>query len=360
MTRKRISCFDIEENSRFLIPQYYQETKSDSIRYLLRYWQRNCGETEVITRMNLILDAEVNVLDKYPFSKGTVWNLLQFKRKSEFARKNPERKDYYTGNIFWRNQEKINDPFDLFTSVAASDAMKRSESLLAKNLLGFYSGSTDSLFPSLNRNNAGNAMFQSSYDSIITDIRSEFITYMGVTAGYWMPTGNASALGDHPEVGFVMGGMRHGYSLDLMIAVRFLDAPSPYLVPKKGIPTSTADFLGTYFAGQYGLDVLSEKNYDVSLLTGIGYDGFNAIPSSGANANDNVNVHSWNVNLGVGGRYYTEEFRDGFISWECRYNIVNYTNTGGTDLSGDAWVFRVGYYFAESWQYVLLRDLGAY
>lgn len=66
------------------------------------------------------------------------------------------------------------------------------------------------------------------------------------------------------------------------------------------------------------------------------------------------------MNLGVGGRYYTEEFRDGFISFECRYNIVNYTNTGGTDLSGDAWVLRIGYQFSESWQYELLRDLGAY
>ncbi len=360
MTRKRISCYDVEENGRFLIPKYYQEEKFDSIRYLLRYWQRNCGEVETITRMNLILDAGVNTIDQYPFSKRTIWNFLNYKRKMEFARKNPERKDYYTGNLFWTNQEKINDQFDVFTSVFASEALTKNGSALARNILGFYSGNMDSLFTSLYNKAVGNEALQSSYDSIITDIKAEFVTYMSATIGYWVPTGNASVLGNHPELGFNMGAMRYGWSADLMLLFKFVHTPSSYIVRKNGIPTSTKYFFGGYIAGQAGYDVVRQKSYDISILTGIAYDGFDAIASSGSNTNDNVSVGSLNLNLGLGGRFYTEEFRGTFITAEVRYNFVDYRNPGGTDLSGNTWSFRVAYNFSTAWQNELLHELGAF
>lgn len=360
MTRKRISCADIEENSRYLIPGYYRSGHMDSIRYLLRYWERNCGDEEAITRMTLILDAEAGILDSYPFSRRTVWNLRDFRRKAQFAKENPERKEIVLGNLFWREQDRVNDPFDLFTSVLAQDVRSRSDRAFDTQLLTFYGGDPDSLFPLLYRKGIGNPALQSSYDSIITDIKDEFITFVSITAGWWVPTGNAALLGNHPEIGFNMGGMRHGYSADLMILFRFLDSRSSYTVRKDGVPTVTDHFFSGYIAGQLGYDIVRQRAYDLSVLCGIAYDGFDAMPASNANANDNVSINSLNLNIGFGGRYYLEEFRGSFLTAEVRYNFVDYSNPGGTDLSGNSWSFRIGYNFASSWQYELLRELGAY
>ncbi|NUN69326.1 MAG: hypothetical protein HUU02_06400 [Bacteroidetes bacterium] len=360
MTRKRISCADIEENARFLIPAYHRNGHLDSLRYLLRYWERNCGQEEAITRTTLILDAEAGVLASYPFSRLTVWNMRDFKRKTQFAREHPERREFISGNLFWRDLDKVNDQFDLFTSVLAQEVRGKSNEPFAGQLLTFYGGETDSFFTLLHRRQIENRALQASYDSIITEIEDEYTVFMSVTAGWWIPTGNASLLGSHPELGFNMGVMRHGYSADLMILFRFLDAHSSYTVRKNGVPTMTDHFFSGYIGAQFGYDLIRRRTYDLSVLSGIAYDGFDAIAASNANANDNVSVNSLNLNLGVGGRYYLEEFRSTFLTAELRYHFVDYRNPGGTDLSGNSWSFRVGYNFSSGWQYELLRDLGAY
>jgi len=360
MVRKRISCFDVEENARYLIPRYYDESKRDSIRYLLDYWEKKCGSVEPVTRMNILLDAEGGGLSSYAATRLTLFNLLEYKRKTEFIQRHPQAKEAVRDNILWNERIPLNDPFDTFTALVATTSLRNAAGGVDSALLQFYAGNTDSLFHQFNRKLFSPTSFQTMYDSLIDEIESEYTPYFTLSLGMWSPTGNAAVLGNHPEIGFSLGAMQYRYSIDLTIALKFVNSSDPYVVIHDNVPTTTKHFFGGYIAGQFGYDIVQQREFDISVLTGIGYDGFDAVAASNSYSNDGTSINGLNINVGAGARIYLEEFRESFLNFEVRYNFVNYSNTGGTDLSGDAVTVRLGYNFSSSDKFRLLRELGAF
>lgn len=359
MTKKRISCADIEENARFLIPGYHSSGRMDSIRYLLRYWERNCGNEEAITRMTLILDAEAGILDSYPFSRRTIWNLRDFKRKSLFAKENPDWKSVIIGNSIWGEQDKVNDPFDLFTSVLAQDIRSRSERAFDVQLLTFYGGDLDSLFSLLSRKGISNTALQSSYDSVVTEVHDMYTYDMAAVLGVIRPNRRLSIIGTHPETGFSFGVSRRRWNGEVVLALRFVTAATHYVVVKDGIPVSTRHYAGAYIGAHTAYDVIQSRRHDLFLTAGVAYDEIEAIPPTSSKATDDVSLGSLNLNLGAGVRWYMGSDRSGYLSAELRYNNVAFPNPGGSDLTGDLWSVRLAYHFSDDWKYQLLRSLGA-
>lgn len=360
MVRKRISCIDVEENARYLIPRYYDASKQDSIRFLLSYWEKKCGSVEPVTRMNILLDAEAGRLSSYPATRLTLYNLLDFKRKSEFVKRHPQAKEAVRDNMRWNERIQLNDPFDTFTALRATEALRNASGTVDSAFLQFYAGNTDSLFHQFNRNQFSPSSFQTMYDSLLNEIESEYVPYITVVVGMWSPLGNAAVLGNHPEIGFSLGAMKYRYSVDLTMVLKFVSSSDPYVVIHQNVPKTTKYFFGGYIAGQFGYDIIQQRDFDISALTGIGYDGFDAVAASNSYANDGTSINSLNINVGAGARVYLDEFRGSFLNFEVRYNFVNYSNTGGTDLSGDAVTFRVGYNFSDPDKFRLLREFGAF
>ena len=116
-----------------------------------------------------------------------------------------------------------------------------------------------------------------------------------------------------------------------------------YLIIYQGEPKMT-DY---YFGGYVGLDVDYElwknKKKEFDLLTGIAYDGFDAVESDTEKNIKGKSINSLNLNLGLGFRFYGK----GMNYWgvQTKYNIVNYINKQGTDFSGDYISLIVSYNF---------------
>ena len=360
MTKKRVSCQDIEVNCRYLLPKYLSDGKTDSMRTLLKYWERNCGSTEPWQRFTLIADAEAGLLKQDGFTKTEVWELLRYKRKKEYAVEHPEVKEAVSGNLFFVRREPINDEFDLFTELRAADLARTRTDVVERRLFEFYSGRTDSLFPLLARKEGGAHSLQTSYDSIITDLKGEWEYDMAVITGLMVPTEGLSAVGAHAELGFSVGMKQQRWAGEGVISFRFLPSSRSYIVTKNGVPTTTDYYFGAYIGGHASYDLYQSRTTEFSVLGGIAFEGFDAIAASSSKANDNVSLNSLNINVGAGGRWYPGGDRSQFFTAELRFNAVNFTNPGGTVLSGEEWTVRVAYHFMDDWKYQLLHALGAY
>jgi hypothetical protein len=71
----------------------------------------------------------------------------------------------------------------------------------------------------------------------------------------------------------------------------------------------------------------------LSASAGIGYEQITAIPNENDYGEDDKILRSWNVNGGLVLKYYFKA--DKYFGIHARYNLVNYSNFGGTDISGD-------------------------
>ena len=58
MTRKYLSCEDINYNVKFLIPSFYDKGNTDTLYSVLDYWENHCGNSEELTRCNIIFSFD--------------------------------------------------------------------------------------------------------------------------------------------------------------------------------------------------------------------------------------------------------------------------------------------------------------
>jgi hypothetical protein len=117
----------------------------------------------------------------------------------------------------------------------------------------------------------------------------------------------------------------------------------------------TNHFFGGYFGADVERTLLRLPKHQFDFLGGIGLDGFDTIETEGQNSgtDDGKSINSLNVNLGLGYKYFYN--KTGFLGLDAKYNMVNYRNTGGTDLSGNTVTLglTLGFLWNESKQAAL-------
>jgi len=78
----------------------------------------------------------------------------------------------------------------------------------------------------------------------------------------------------------------------------------------------------------------ANKN-EFDLLFGIGYDGFESVKTIENNSEASLThpINSINTNFGLGFRHFYKKNR--YWGLKAKYNILNYNNSGGTNLMGN-------------------------
>lgn len=115
---------------------------------------------------------------------------------------------------------------------------------------------------------------------------------------------------------------------------RFLDAKREYVVRQDDKEDRGRSFFGGYVGADLAYETLRSESHAVSLIGGIGLDGF----GSGSSRNDDNStsgVNSLNLNIGAEYRLACNRTRTRSVGLQGRYNFVNYATGGGTDLSGN-------------------------
>ncbi len=148
--------------------------------------------------------------------------------------------------------------------------------------------------------------------------------------GIWAPTGNLSLVGAHPYLGFRLGVVKKKITIDFSANFKFINSPKSYNVLKDGILYSTRHFFGGYIGIDGDYVLLYKKQHKITFVGGLAYDGFDALtkPNNGVDKT----INAFNLNIGLAYRFYRAS--DRYLEVQAKYNLVNYDNVGGTDLSG--------------------------
>ncbi len=158
-------------------------------------------------------------------------------------------------------------------------------------------------------------------------------SHVGFLAGAWIPTSDLSVLGIHPSIG-VQGGFRYMHSeLDLTVSFRFLKAADSFVVYRPPYYYTLDNYFGGYIGLDYKYYFMADRQKEVGLMLGFGFEGFD-INKGEEDYLDPVSINSFNFNIGIRINWFVSGRT--YFGLQPRYNIVNYSNHGGTSLAGNA------------------------
>jgi hypothetical protein len=336
-----LSCENIASNSTYLIMNYYQNQDYDNALFVLNYWESECGASEPIYRTRILLAINDNAFDESIYNSAMVNYVLNYMMRMEAE--SPD--ELYNNYASYFGFVPIRGDYDFFTQDIADKLLSREfDNPLELLYCQFYANIiTDPLKVIRNDSLYNSTDLKKYYFREVDKYRYKPDFHYSFLAGVWIPTGNAATLGIHPQIGFQVGARLQKMTYNLTLAFKFIDTPNDYLILRDGLIDTTRYFLGGYI----GLDIervlLKSKKHEFDLLFGVGYDGFDAINKNldDDNTDNDVghSINSLNTNFGLGYRYFYKKHR--YIGIQGKYNIVNYNNKGGTNLSGDCYTISI-------------------
>ncbi|ULQ54722.1 hypothetical protein [Flavihumibacter fluvii] len=326
MSKSHPDCQTMLMNAMDVLPGLYRKKSLDSLDKALGIWERSCyGMPEVsITRM--LLDMEE---DKFSLSQDTNGATLDLLTgyAGDFpspARSEAPKNSFYKFSAAWARlllKEKKLDKNEIFICRVLSGEINNPRKEIEKNRSNYPE------FAAMLKNELAAERKGPRFD-------------LALSTGVWLPTGNLSTLGVHPSFGFHAGLRDMHHQLDLTMQIRYLHSANPYAVKRGGQLDSTDYYFGGYIGLDYNYYLVSTARYDFGLLAGIGWDGFDFAPDPyeyyyyEPYYTSHVTIGSFNANAGLRFNYYvTHSF---YIGLQARYNAIQYSTGGGTNLSGDA------------------------
>lgn len=167
------------------------------------------------------------------------------------------------------------------------------------------------------------------------------MTY-GLVTGGWFPLGKASALGNHPTIGFQAGGRGKHQELLVNMYFKFMNTPRPIVVLRNGNYYNTNYFFGGYIGIDYVRYIRRWHRNELGAVAGIGWDGFDVFAANNTNrtALQPVSIHTININAGIKFHHYLHTGASFTVG--SKYNIAPYKNIGGTALTGNVFTIDFG------------------
>jgi hypothetical protein len=159
-----------------------------------------------------------------------------------------------------------------------------------------------------------------------------------VMTGDWTPTSHLMVLGTHPSIGFQLGVRNKLNEYDVVYNYRFLNTPGKYMIVRNDSSVASNYYDGGYIGLEYTRYFIHHKYLDVGFTSGLGYDYFDVTDES---KNDHpdfsyspATVGSLVFNNGIRVKYFFR--KQYFLGLTAKYSLMHYPNTGGTNLTGNA------------------------
>ncbi len=356
MTHRILTCDDIYYNSITLIPQLYRAKKADTADAVNEYWQKNCGMTE----------ASVAFAILHAIEKRTFWEGLNNVYKSPGRGSKPVQEEYYKSNIIGY----LNSNYDFFNiqyepwqyktfyysayveysnfirSMAGSLLDMKGLSPVEHFLVDYYADPSPFKLTRLTDSVYNGTLIQQAYKK-----GREFGGFSyGMSVGQWHPLGNLSILGDHVTTGCFIGGRSKGFWFNIPVGLSFGNSPNYYYTKNGDSVYNTNHFFGYLIGLDFGQALYRTRRTELAVIAGMAYEGAEVlyIQDETGNKKDILkNINTLNLNGGLEYKLYlrhvrkTDKYLDSYLALQARYNLVNYKNTGGTDLSGNTVTFSL-------------------
>jgi len=335
MTRKPLDCSDISYNCGLLFIEYMTENKIDSAQILLSYWEAKCGLREPVYRAKVLLALKTEQFNDSLFFKSQLNQIFNYQNRMDLIKfsttyQYDSYKPYY-GYI------PPGGDFDDYTRKLALD-LKNSypEKSIEYVLAEFYSNNYDTIFSKIQSKEYPESILKKEYNIIVEKYKKLPEFHIAGIMGVWIPTGELTRLGIHPELGFQMGVKKRKMNYDCTILLKFLNSPNSYYAKRDKSSDSfelTNHFFGGYIGFDIGGDLYAKKGHEIQLTGGVAWDGFDVLKEDKDNNLKSATVNSFNINLGLGYRYYIKNSI--YFGLKVKYNVVDYSLNKIIDFTGN-------------------------
>ncbi len=349
------ACETVAYNATNLIMYFYAVQDFDSIEIVLNDWQSICGMSEPILRTRILFSILENTFSESLYDSTIVDYVLNYMLRMDTLITEEMYYDYqeYFGFV------PIRGEYDYFTQSIADTLLKYE----------FYNP-LELLFSEFYANVQADPVKEIQKDTIYTNTGFKYYYYQRVDkyrfkpdfhinffTGIWIPFDNASLLGNHPLLGMQGGVRSQKMTYNFTMAFKFVKSKNEYTILREGNTETTDYFFGGYIGADVERQIFKFRKNEIDILAGVGYDGFEAV-NVNTEDDDPYNdkghsINSANFNFGLGYRRYLANKT--YFALQGKYNIVNYNNQGGTNLSGNCLTISllIGGFFNERKDYFL-------
>lgn len=335
---RKPSCSEISSGSSELLVLFIEAGKLDSASLVLDYWREKCGETEPVFRSQVLL----SMLRQEPLPQSMdnmLWYLNNFKER--FNQVTGQVKAYAQDDVYY-GYVVPNGTFDLmtyrqFTRLSTAYEEGSMEYLLSN----YYSRKSDDIYNEIAKPAYSGSPMEKAYQEQVERVMAMPELHVSLITALWAPTGELSALGVHPEMGFLVGGKLKRWNYDLVLSIKFVDTKKPFMAYRKSNNTweETNHFLGGQIGLEAGWDALVRGLHEFQLIGGVAFDGFDVLEENESRDLDSESANSYNFNVGMGYRFYTNgRF---YLGLRAKYNVVDYTLGNIVDLTGNAYQIQL-------------------
>ena len=324
MTRRHPSCNDVFLNAVNILPKLYRQNAFDSMYSALQIWKRACGNSQEVQSVSLLL-----AMQQYSFTAALL-DSTSIDLLNNYA-------NYFV--IYQRNTAllfKGQTEFYKLCSIWAKLLME--QKTLDDNerfICGVFTGSIIDPLNEIKTHPEKYPQLAELLKHKDAALRNGYRSNLAFLAGIWMPKNDLQILGKHAAIGFQLGFRDAHNQFDFTLQFRFLQSANPYFVNRNNVLYESQHFFGGYIGIDYTYYLVSKQSYDFGVLAGIGYDGFDIFSSDYNNQNlKPLSIGSFNANGGI--KYNLFISPTFYIGLQGRYNLINYSNRGGTSLQGNA------------------------
>jgi hypothetical protein len=228
------------------------------------------------------------------------------------------------------------DAYEEFVVSEAAELATRTDAASTEHILClYYAGKFDEMYVHLREDAHAKTLPGSIYrecvDELVQGARNG--GQWNLWAGIWNPTGDASLLGPHPEIGWSLKLPAHEVLIQPEVAFRFADTRKKYVTVHNGVTEQTNAFLGMYLGVSIGATVFRSQSIEFEIAGG---GGFDCMGPQGGDAEDWSGSNSWNLNTTARLHFFLDRRQSRWLGVQFRYNAMDYSVTGGSDLPGDA------------------------
>ncbi len=334
LTKKQYDCEDISYNSALLFEQYFTESKLDSAKSLLTYWESKCGLREPVLRAKLLLAINDNEFENLLLPEKSLNYIFNYQNRMDMAKyNNPHLYDNYKS---YYGYIPINQEYDNFTKRTFENLKLNYDSADMEYLLcEFYSINHDTIFSKIQTGEYDDSPISKEYKQITNEYLKQPEFHASLILGAWIPTGGITKLGTHPEIGYQIGFKQRKFNYDLTMSFKFLNSANDYYARRGALEELelTNNFFGGHIGFDLGYDIYAKNGNEIQLTGGIAYDGFDALEQDEELDLKSATVSSYNFSLGFSYRFYITN--QTYIGLRAKYNIVDYTLNEIVDFTGN-------------------------
>jgi len=345
LVTKKIDCSDIAHNSSLYYVKYMNENKIDSAQLLLNHWENICGTNEPVFRAKILLALKTRQYNDTLLTNTPLDYIFNYQNRMDMI-VSEQRYEYYSYKSYY-GYILPDQEFDNFTWKLASDLKATYHTESVEYLLAdFYSGNYETIFSKIQSETFENHTLTEKYDEVLRIYKKMPEFHISLLTGLWMPTGELTQLGLHPELGLQIGCKKKKMNYDFTLAFKFVNAPNDYYA-RRDIRyedwEATNLFLGYYLGFEIGGDILVKKKHEVQVIGGIAWDAFSVLQEDKENELNPRSTSSFNINFGLAYRHYlTSNF---YLGLRVKYNIVDYSLNHVIDFTGNPIIiqFSIGF-----------------